>query len=138
MRSYQKVADEFGIEVRHPFFDQKIVEFSFAIPQKLLIQGVYPKWLLRQTMQNHLPASICWNKHKTVFDHHFANLIRNNKTELRKLLSHAGLQDLGLVNNKILLDAFDAVVDNPERSLNVDMLYAILTQLWFQTHFADS
>ena len=134
MRSYQKVASGYGVEVRHPFFDSDIVEFSFAIPEKLLIQGVYPKWLLRHTMQDHLPASICWNKHKVVFDHHFANLVRNNKTELGKLLSHQGLQDLGLLNNNILLKEFDAVVDNPNGHLNVDMLYAILTQLWFQTH----
>jgi asparagine synthase (glutamine-hydrolysing) len=134
MRSYQKVADEYGVEVRHPFFDQKIVEFSFAIPEKMLIQGVYPKWLLRHTMQEHLPDSICWNKHKTVFDHHFANLIRNNKDELRLLLSHTGLQDLGLLDNQVLIAAFDDIVNNVEKSLNVDMLYAILTQLWFQSH----
>ena len=134
MRSYQKVADEYGVEVRHPFFDQKIVEFSFAIPEKMLIQGVYPKWLLRQTMADYLPASICWNKHKTVFDHHFANLIRNNQVELRLLLSHTGLQDLGLLDNKVLLMAFDDVVNDDKKTLNVDMLYAILTQLWFQTH----
>ncbi|WP_057832345.1 asparagine synthase-related protein [Colwellia sp. TT2012] len=134
MRSYQKVASDYGIDVRHPFFDADIVKFSFAIPEKLLIQGAYPKWLLRQTMQAYLPASVCWNKHKVVFDHHFANLIRANKVELRKLLSHSGLQDLGLVNNTVLLSEFDAVVNNPDSYLNVDMLYAILTQLWFQTH----
>jgi asparagine synthase (glutamine-hydrolysing) len=135
MRSYQKVANEHGVDVRHPFFDQKVVEFSFAIPQKLLIQGAYPKWLLRQTMQEYLPESISWNKHKTVFDHHFANLIRNNKDELRQLLSHTGLQDLGLLNNKVLIAAFDTIVADQQKSLNVDMLYAILTQLWFQTHW---
>ena len=134
MRSYQKIASGYGIDVRHPFFDADVVKFSFAIPEKLLIQGIYPKWLLRQTMQDYLPASVCWNKHKVVFDHHFANLVRNNKQELRKLLSHEGLQDLGLVDNAILLREFDAVVDNPNGYLNVDMLYAILTQLWFQTH----
>jgi asparagine synthase (glutamine-hydrolysing) len=134
MRSYQKVASGYGIDVRHPFFDTELVEFSFAIPEKLLIQGVYPKWLLRHTMKEHLPHSVCWNKHKVVFDHHFANLVRNNQVELRKLLSNEGLQELGLVDNRILLREFDAVVNNPNGHLNVDMLYAILTQLWFQTH----
>lgn len=137
MRSYQKVASDYGVDVRHPFFDIDVVKFSFAIPEKLLIQGVYPKWLLRHTMQEHLPDSVCWNKHKVVFDHHFANLVRNNETELRQLLSHEGLQDLGLLDNSILLREFDAVVSNPNGYLNVDMLYAILTQLWFQTHCLD-
>ena len=134
MRSYQKVASGYGVEVRHPFFDTDVVEFSFAVPEKLLIQGIYPKWLLRHTMQDYLPESVCWNKHKVVFDHHFANLVRSNRVELRTLLAHEGLQDLGLLNNCVLLREFDAVVDNPNGYLNVDMLYAILTQLWFQTH----
>ena len=85
-------------------------------------------------MQDYLPDSICWNKHKTVFDHHFANLIRNNQDELRLLLSHTGLQDLGLLDNEVLQAAFDDLVNDREKTLNVDMLYAILTQLWFQTH----
>lgn len=134
MRSYQKVANEYGIDVRHPFFDTDMVEFSFAIPEKMLIQGSYPKWLLRQTMQNYLPESVVWNKHKVVFDHHFANLVRSNENELRELLAHTGLQDLGLLDNNVLLQEFDELVRDPSRHLNVDMLYAILTQSWYQTH----
>jgi len=135
MRSYQKVADHYGVDVKHPFFDVDVVAFSFAIPEKLLIQGSYPKWLLRKTMEKHLPESVVWNKHKTVFDHHFANLVRSNQKELTTLLSHTGLQELGVLNNAVLLAEFDELVNNPARHLNVDMLYAILTQLWFQTHF---
>ncbi len=138
MRSYQKVANLYGIDIRHPFFDTDIVEFSFAVPEKMLIQGIYPKWLLRQTMQAYLPSSVCWNKTKTVFDHHFANLVRSNQHELRQLLSHTGLQDLGLINNAVLLKEFDGVVKNSNSYLHVDMLYAILTQLWFQTHYSTS
>lgn len=134
MRSYQKVADNYGVDVRHPFFDTDVVEFSFAIPEKMLIRGSYPKWLLRKTMEPYLPESVVWNKHKTVFDHHFANLVRSNKDELRELLSHSGLHDLGLLNNDVLLEAFDDVVNNPNQHLHVDLLYAILTQCWYQTH----
>ncbi|WP_077342123.1 asparagine synthase-related protein [Pseudocolwellia agarivorans] len=134
MRSYQKVANQYGVDVRHPFFDTDVVDFSFAIPEKMLIQGSYPKWLLRKTMEDYLPESVVWNKHKTVFDHHFANLVRSNEEELRNLLSHSGLHDLGLLDNNVLLREFDELVRNPNRHLNVDMLYAILTQTWYQAH----
>lgn len=134
MRSYQKVANQYGVDVRHPFFDTEVVDFSFAIPEKMLIQGSYPKWLLRKTMEDYLPESVVWNKHKTVFDHHFANLVRSNEEELRTLLSHSGLHDLGLLDNSVLLREFDELVRNPNRHLNVDMLYAILTQTWYQAH----
>lgn len=136
MRSYQKVASQYDVDIRHPFFDPALVAFSFAIPEKLLIQGAYPKWLLRKSMEDHLPESVCWNKHKVVFDQHFANLVRSNDDEIRKLLSHPGLQDLGLVNNDVLLEEFEELIQNPNRYLNVDMLYAILTQSWYQQHWA--
>ena len=134
MRSYQKVANGYGVDVMHPFFDSDVVEFSFAIPEKMLIQGSYPKWLLRNTMQDYLPESVVWNKHKVVFDHHFANLVRSNHKEIRALLTHEGLQDLGLLNNSVLLTAFDEIVNDNSKHLHVDMLYAILTQSWYQTH----
>ncbi|WP_342806457.1 asparagine synthase-related protein [Alteromonas sp. M12] len=134
MRSYQQVCDPLGIDVHHPFFNKQIAEFSFAVPQKLHIQGRYPKYLLRKAMDSHLPKTVCWDQNKTVFDQHFANLVRENKTELRALLSHPGLEELGLVDNQSLLASFDKVVDSPNGSLNVDLLYAILTQSWYQTH----
>ncbi len=137
MRSYQKLANEYDVNVKHPFFDTDIVQYSFAIPEKMLIQGSYPKWLLRKTMEEYLPESVVWNKHKVVFDHHFANLVKSNKTEIRKLLTHEGLQELGLINNEEVLAQFDRIVEHQNSQLNVDMLYVILTQSWFQTHFCS-
>jgi asparagine synthetase B (glutamine-hydrolysing) len=135
VRSYQKVAQQFDIDVRHPFFNTKIAEFSFAIPPKQLIQGAYPKWLLRNSMDHKLPKSVCWNLKKTTFDQHFGNLVRENANELRAILQNQRLADMGLVNQSLLLAEFDRVVANPDIPLQVDLLYAILTFSWLKTHF---
>lgn len=135
MRSYDKLAENMGIDVRHPFFDTQVAEFSFAIPAKQLIQGVYPKWLLRYSMQHELPASVCWNVKKTTFDQHFGNLVRENAGELREILQNQRLADMGLVNQSLLLAEFDRVVTNPDVPVQVDLLYAILTYSWLNTHF---
>jgi asparagine synthase (glutamine-hydrolysing) len=137
VRSYEKVAQQFGIDVRHPFFNTKLVEFSFAVPDKQLIQGPYPKWLLRHSMQGHLPESVCWNLKKTTFDQHFGNLVRENASELREVLKNERLADMGLVNQSLLLLEFDRVVASPDIPLQVDLLYAILTYSWLQTHFPE-
>jgi asparagine synthetase B (glutamine-hydrolysing) len=134
MRSYQAVFEQYGLNVHHPLFDKRIAEFSFAIPQHLQISGKYPKLLLRQAMNDELPEQVCWNSHKTVFDQHFAKLVQQNQTALRKLLEHEGLQNLGLLNNNKLLESFDKLVQSANPSLNVDLLYAILVQSWYQTH----
>ena len=135
VRSYEKVAQQFDIDVRHPFFNTKLAEFSFAIPDKQLIQGPYPKWLLRHSMQGQLPNSVCWNLKKTTFDQHFGNLVRENASQLREILQDERLADMGLVNQSLLLAEFDRVVANPDIPLQVDLLYAILTFSWLKTHF---
>lgn len=134
MRSYQAVFNQYGLKVEHPLFNKDIAQFSFDVPQQLHISGAYPKLLLRKTMSPYLPEQVCWDKKKTVFDNHFAKLLRQNEEEIRELLSHEALADEGLVNNKVLLRSFDYAMSRPFPSIQVDLLYAILVQSWYQTH----
>jgi hypothetical protein len=138
MRSYQAVFDEFNLQVEHPLFTSTIAEFSFAVAQKHHISGKYPKLLLRKAMNNVLPRQVCWDDHKIVFDQHFAKLVQQNAQSIRLLLSHTGLEELGLVNNAALLAVFDRLVSSASPSLNVDLLYAILVQSWYQTHIVGN
>lgn len=134
LRSYQKVAWQYGIEVAHPFFDSRIAAFSFAVPPQQLIRGAYPKWVLRTAMDNLLPESVCWNVQKVTFDNHFGQLIKDNAASLRALLEDTRLQEMGLLNNASLLASFDETVANSKAHVHVDLLYAILTQRWIQQH----
>jgi hypothetical protein len=86
-------------------------------------------------MQGHLPESVCWNLKKTTFDQHFGNLVRENASQIREVLQDERLADMGLVNQSLLLAEFDRVVTSPFASVQVDLLYAILTFSWLKTHF---
>ena len=134
MRSYESLSRQHNIQVRHPFFSTDLAQFSFAIPQSLLLKGPYPKYLLRKSMHSMLPEAVCWNKHKVIFDQHFATLIRTNRHHIRQLLQHTALHDLGLIDNAKVMQAFDAVIGNPQASVDVNLLYLILTQSWYQRH----
>lgn len=46
-----------SLEVRVPLLDHHVVEFAFAVPFELKIRNGEPKFLLRQCMARHLPAS---------------------------------------------------------------------------------
>lgn len=136
IRSYAAAGDRVGVSVRHPFFDRRLAEFSFAIPDDLWLREGYPKWLLRRAMSGRLPDAVTWNRKKIVFDRFFANLIKARYDEVRRLLEHPGLQDLGLLDNKRLLAAFDAAINRDPPTVSVDMLHALMTQVWFQ-RYAD-
>ncbi len=136
VRSYHQAAAGFGIEVRHPFFDRRLLEFSFAIPDDLWLRHNYPKWLLRRSMTGRLPDSVCWNKKKIIFDGFFGQIIRDQHHTVRAILSDTRLQEMGLINNQQLLGVFESVVKNPASSLNVNLLYALMAQIWFQKYAA--
>jgi asparagine synthase (glutamine-hydrolysing) len=137
VRSYARTGAEHGIDVRHPFFDTRIAEFSFAIPDDLWIREGYPKWLLRKTMDSVLPNSVCWNRHKVIFDSFFSELIRKQPDNIRGILSDTRLQEMGLLDNRKLLAAYNAVINGTQASLNVDLLYALMTQVWYQKYWGD-
>jgi asparagine synthase (glutamine-hydrolysing) len=56
-----------SVEVRPPFLDHRIAEFSASLPDSLKIQGLQQKRVLRELMKNRLPASIAKRK-KIGFD----------------------------------------------------------------------
>lgn len=133
VRSYGKVGSRYGIDVRHPFFDTRLAEFSFAIPDDLWNREGYPKWLLRHTMDGTLPQSVCWNRKKVIFDNFFADIIRKQASNIRPILADERLQDMGLLDTNKLLSAFDKMIAG-ERAFNVDFLYVLMLQVWFQKY----
>lgn len=134
VRSYQAAGRRVGVDVRHPFFDRRVAEFSFAIPDDLWLRDGYPKWLVRKAMDGLLPDDVNWNRHKVVFDHYFAALIRDQRDTVRRVLSHPALQELGLVDNAALLAAFDAALDRDPPTVTVELLHALMAQIWVQRH----
>jgi asparagine synthase (glutamine-hydrolysing) len=56
-----------SLEVRPPFLDHRIVEFSASLPASLKIRGSQQKFLLKELMKDKLPASIPGRK-KIGFD----------------------------------------------------------------------
>lgn len=136
VRSYGAAGEAVGVSVRHPFFDRRLAEFSFAIPDDLWLRERYPKWLLRRAMQHQLPEPVIWNRHKVVFDNFFARLLNGQRETVRALLSHTGLQELGLIDNRALLSAFDSALDRRPPTISTDLLHVLMVQVWFQRHLS--
>jgi asparagine synthase (glutamine-hydrolysing) len=56
-----------AVEVRPPFLDHRIVEFSSTLPTDLKIRGARQKYLLKELVKSKLPAAIVQRK-KIGFD----------------------------------------------------------------------
>jgi asparagine synthase (glutamine-hydrolysing) len=47
-----------SLEVRVPILDQRVVEFSWRLPNSLKVRGGVSKWALRQVLYRHVPRDI--------------------------------------------------------------------------------
>jgi asparagine synthase (glutamine-hydrolysing) len=48
----------FGLELRSPFLDHRLVEFAATVPADLKIRGRRGKWLLRHTYRSRIPRAV--------------------------------------------------------------------------------
>jgi asparagine synthase (glutamine-hydrolysing) len=59
-----KLAASFSIELRHPFFDRRLVEFCLALPADQKIEGGWNRIVLRRAMEGILPEAVRWRGDK--------------------------------------------------------------------------
>ncbi len=66
---YLEVADKaaamFSLEPRYPFFDKRLVEFSFALPAEQKLARGWTRLILRRAMQGILPPEVQWRGNKS-------------------------------------------------------------------------
>ena len=58
-----------GLEGRHPFYDRRIIEFAFAIPEDQRCRPGMTKYVIRQAGHDLLPESVRWRRSKAEFSH---------------------------------------------------------------------
>ena len=64
LRNFDKASMFSGVEIRAPFLDYRLVEFCSNLPLRHKINRGYTKYILRKTMDGHMPPEITWRKHK--------------------------------------------------------------------------
>jgi asparagine synthase (glutamine-hydrolysing) len=64
---FDKAAAAFSIELRHPFWDKRLVEFCLALPSEQKLFGGWGRVVMRRAMANILPSEIQWRVSKTDF-----------------------------------------------------------------------
>jgi len=81
---------ERDVELRHPFFDRRLVEFALALPEDQRRRRRIRKFVLRGAMRGFLPESIRLRNGKADFSHLFAETLLLPEAEARmKALSTA-------------------------------------------------
>ncbi len=78
-----KMSMAWGLEVRPPFLDHRVVEFCYSLPTSAKLHGLTTKWLLKRAMRERLPPGIAMRA-KQGFSIPMKNWIRGELLELTR------------------------------------------------------
>lgn len=71
-----KIAAAFSIEVRHPFYDRRVVEFCLALPPEQKLRDGYNRSIVRRALGHYLPDEVRERKSKAAGDQQINNHLR--------------------------------------------------------------
>jgi asparagine synthase (glutamine-hydrolysing) len=120
-----------SLEMRVPFLDHRIVEFSQSIPMHYKIRGRQSKWLLRQLVRSYLPPNLL-ERPKQGFTLPLADWLRGPLRDWAEdLLSPQALNNSALFNADIVSKVWQQHLSkrfNHQKGLWTVLMY----QLWLK------
>ena len=82
-----KAASAFGIEMRYPFWDKRLVEFCLSLPAEQKLSQGWTRVIMRRGMEGILPPKVQWRTSKMDFTPNFKQgLLVKEKQRLEELI----------------------------------------------------
>jgi asparagine synthase (glutamine-hydrolysing) len=96
-----------GLEVRVPLLDQRVIEYSWRLPQSALSRGLTGKRILRRVLARHVPAEL-FDRQKMGFGIPIGDWIRGPLAGWASdLLSERALRATGQLNVELVRQRFE-------------------------------
>jgi asparagine synthase (glutamine-hydrolysing) len=129
-----RIASAFSIEPRYPFFDKRLIEFCYAIPNNMKFRFGWNRYILRISMENLLPKDIQWRPLKKYFD----PLLDKNLILFEKNLLEEIIDDNPIIKKFFNIDMLMDIYKNYNSghdNKNLDKLWQVLIiYLWLKNN----
>jgi len=124
-----------GIEPRHPFFDQRLIEFCLAVPAHQKLRGGWSRRILREAMEGILPEDIRWRGDKSNLSPNFVQGLLDRDQERVEAVVHGEVSSLTqYVDVAALQQLYERVVQEREGSDAVNLFRAVVLAVWLDHH----
>lgn len=91
LESFEKLAAAFGLEMRYPFFDRRLIEFCISLPADQKILDGWTRSILRRAMDGILPSEVQWRTGKANIGLSYKiNMLKYGKEEVENTLFRSG------------------------------------------------
>jgi asparagine synthase (glutamine-hydrolysing) len=111
----------FGVEARHPWCDQRIVEFFLRLPEEFKARDGWTKWIARAAYEPELGSEIAWYSGKSHLGTRLNSLVLEaSHARVSALLERGQTLLAGAVDVEALARLQQAWDDDPARALERD------------------
>ena len=115
-----KMSMAHGVEVRVPFLDKELVEFTTKIPPELKMKGATTKYLLKKVAERYLPNEVIYRS-KSGFGAPVRDWVLNDMTDkINSTLNEKEINKLGIFDSREIQRLI-----NDNRNGKVDASYSI-------------
>jgi asparagine synthase (glutamine-hydrolysing) len=128
-----------GLEMRHPFYDRRVMEFAFAIPENQRLRGLEAKFVLRRAMRDLLAPSILARLDKSAFGYAYPETFSAFGGE--RVFDSLEIEKAGWVDGARVREAYRAMdslykVGDLEYFNYIAQLWIVLgVEIWFSETF---
>jgi len=119
----ERLVSGFGLEERYPFYDRRLVEYAFALPEKQRRREGQTKFILREAMRGLIPEMVRLRHSKADFSHVFPKAFQKQGGEC--LFDSLKIASLGWVDKSQVLVMYRSMLQLYESS---DLRYT--TYMW--------
>jgi asparagine synthase (glutamine-hydrolysing) len=106
LHNVDRVSMAHSVEIRNPFLDYRLIEFSLCLPASLKILNGTHKYILRKAAQDILPAKVLERKDKMGFPSPESQWAKGPLENFYRE-GLRDLSDISFINSKVVLDDFE-------------------------------
>jgi asparagine synthase (glutamine-hydrolysing) len=129
---YSRLGAQYGVDVRHPFLDRRLVEQVLATPPRLLFFAGRYKMLLRRALRGLLPEEIRRRRDKASFgEFQDYSWRRQGAEQIRSLLRSSALVEAGILRRDRLHAAVEEYLRGESGRMRRHLWFIITAEVWF-------
>ncbi len=123
-------AARFGIDLRHPYLDSRIIDLAYSFPATLSFADGFSKAIVRQAMRGFLPDEILDRPRKIYPTALFDRALRVKRANIETLLRDMRAAELGYLEPSSLRRAVDDYLSG--RRANTDFWHSLSLEAWLR------
>ncbi|MCM1231279.1 MAG: asparagine synthase (glutamine-hydrolyzing) [Ruminococcus flavefaciens] len=120
-----------SLEVRLPFLDYRLVEFSYTLPERYKIRGYWTKYIMRMSCKKYLPPKIYSRRNKMGFPAPFDKWLIDErfKDKIKEYLD--AFSERNIVDNDSLEQCYQAHMHGDE-DCSIQLFRIMMLEMWLQ------